>query len=85
MTEIIFDVYYVFDLCERVNGENIRIKSGWIFFIRRDERIQIFRSHNKVVNQRLWILKYSCYRNVLYFFLVLSNDIKVSCFFLQLN
>ena len=32
MTEIIFDVYYVFDLCERVNGENIRIKSGWIFF-----------------------------------------------------
>jgi len=81
MTEIIFDVYYVFDLCERVNGENIRIKSGWIFFIRRDERIQIFRSHNKVVNQRLWILKYSCYRNVLYFFVYCLTTSKLAAFF----
>ena len=81
MTEIIFDVYYVFDLCERVNGENIRIKSGWIFFIRRDERIQIFRSHNKVVNQRLWILKYSCYRNVLYFFLYCLMISNLAAFF----
>jgi hypothetical protein len=81
MTEIIFDVYYVFDLCERVNGENIRIKSGWIFFIRRDERIQIFRSHNKVVNQRLWILKYSCYRNALYFFVYCLTTLKLGAFF----